>query len=76
MEEGDNYYKLKSHFLLMSASDFEPGGACYKIKYISENLPFPIIAGVFTQSSHMVYNFYRNTSWGRYNRDCINNTQV
>lgn len=26
MEKGDEYYKLKSHFLLVSASDSEPGG--------------------------------------------------
>lgn len=57
MEKGDEYYKLKSHFLLVSASDSEPGGgggACYKIKCISEDLPSPIIAGIFTQASHVV----------------------
>lgn len=28
MEKGDEYYKLKSHFLLVSASDSKPGGGC------------------------------------------------
>ena len=77
MGEGDEYYKLKSHFLLVSASDSDPGGMpATKSSIFLRNLPSPIIARVFTQASHVVYNFYWNTSWGRYKRDCINNTQV
>lgn len=35
MEQGDEYYKLKSDFILMSASESKIGDACYKIKFIS-----------------------------------------
>lgn len=56
MEYGE-YDKLKSDSLLMSASESKIGGACYKTKYVYENLPSNIIAGVFIQSSHLLCNF-------------------
>lgn len=63
MEQDDEYYKVKSSFLLMSASESKIRGACYKIKYTSIwKLLSPLTAGGFIQGSHLEYQFQQNTS--------------